>query len=197
VPAIFSTPTWGANQVPAHQSQSQPRQLQEDSHSPYWNIASTPVTSTFSGEPVFGQIDAAATTYVNPNFAYHQPQSWAPNRSLSYSEIQGQGHQYPYNEAHPQYSQHPVPPGYHFAPPPQLNHAPFSSPDPSRGMVAPNPAWNYPPSAQPGIGHSEQPVPVLRSTWYPQAPSYPGVDEKSNSSSHPPSQYYTNVSNPG
>lgn len=199
VPAMFSTPgppVWGAPSVPVHQSHSQPRQLQDDPQSPYW---SAPVTAAFSSEPVFGQIDTATTNYVNSSFGYHhQPQPWAaPNRSLSYSDIPGQGHQYPYNEAHPQYSQHSVAPGYHFAPPHQLNHATFSSPNPSRAMAAPNPAWSYAPSTQPGVGPSEQQVPVLRSTWYPPAPSYPGIDEKSNPPPHPSSHYYTNVSNPG
>ncbi|KAE9984178.1 hypothetical protein EG328_009057 [Venturia inaequalis] len=200
VPAIFSTPgpAWGAPPVPMHQAHSQPRQLQDDPQSPYW---STPVTSTFPSEPVFGQIDAAAANFVNPNYSYHQPQTWAPpSRSLSYSEIQGQGHQYPYNEAHPQYSQHSVAPAYHFSPSHQLNHATFSSPDRSRAMVAPNAAWNHPSSIQQGYEPSEQQVPVqsvLRSTWYPPAPSYPGVDEKPHPSPHPPSHYYTHVSNPG
>ncbi|TLD23440.1 gb [Venturia nashicola] len=196
VPVIFSTPgpAWGA---PMHQPHSQPRQVQDDPQSPYW---STPVTSTYPSEPVFGQIDAAAENFVS-DYSYHQPQTWAPpSRSLSYSEMHGQGHQYPYNEAYPQYSQHPVAPGYHFSPPHQLNHATFSSPDPSRAMMAPNAAWNHPAPTQPGYGPSEQQVPVqsiLRSTWYPPAPSYPGVDEKSQPSPHPPSHYYTNVSNPG
>ncbi|QDS70451.1 hypothetical protein FKW77_009869 [Venturia effusa] len=199
VPTIFSTPgpTWGAPPLPMHQSHSQPRHLQDDPHSPYW---STPVTSTFPSEPVFGQIDAATTTFVNPNYSYHQPQTWAPpSRSLSYSEVQGHGHQYSYNESRSQHSPHPVPPGYHFSPPPQLNHVAFPSSDSTRAMIPPNAAWNHVPPAQPSYGQSEQQVPVqsvLRSTWYPPAPSYPGVDEKSDSSAHP-SQYFTNVSNPG
>jgi len=206
-PFAFASPSttgWSPNNLSSHHHQ-QARPIQQDPSTPYWGVSGTPTTSAYSGDPAlaFGQIEAAS--YGSPGFTYQQGvQSWAQGRSMSFGNIEGMPHQYPYHEVHPQFGQQSQQPGYQFVTHPQLTNPGFSSPEAARGM---NPdlasdqsslqkPWSFAPSAQPVASPSGQPPPVLGSTWYPQPP-FVGNEDKRHTNFNHSTQYYPEVSNPG
>jgi hypothetical protein len=207
--AIPSVPSagWSTNPSPVQATHQTPRASPS-----YWGNTHPAVTYGPVVESSLHQV--GATQYASPNFHFNQEhQSWAPpTRSMSFGNIEGMPHQYPYHEMHPQH-QIPGPqpgqlPGFHFAPHSQ-NPAPrLPSSDGHQQLVTaprtepqlPLPPFEFqkpwsgvPPGSLYSSAGEQHQQPALANAWYP--PQFTNTHERPQYEH--PQQFYPQSSHPG